>query len=436
MLLTPVLGHGQIPTEIEVLSQIVSLSKPVHFSDTEGKNLMVPPGAYWVTPRTETLELIRLEDGETYNIQATTGEHAENLAEPIALSTPGTDEQPDIHSVSYMYADGSQLVAEGSYSGIQARGVLGDAAKRKVAAARAAAQRAAAEAKRRAQVAAAEAQRRVEQAAAAVRRKARAEMGEMLQDIANAEAREGRAKAVAKAVRYAPRLAAMSTAALTPRQKFQLIQAARQELRNRMPFIKEVFRRATTIRPYLRDGRQGLSAIEIQTVRDAIFGSGENELRHPFAGPVVKTRGLGAGINPSWSIGASGDISGIAGFSIGAAQSFPLNLFSSPGTCTYVSAAFDLGAQEEADVSGNIGFYLGGHDTLGASSVQGWLDGFEVAVNLGAAYIGGVEVTLLFSIPSEDLAYIPLTGIQLGLAGGEAAEAAVAFGYGIRLACA
>lgn len=236
-------------------------------------------------------------------------------------------------------------------------------------------------------------------------------------------------------MRYAPRLVAMSTAALTPRQKFRLIQAARQELQNRMPFLTEVYRRATTIRLYLRDGRQGLSAIEIQTVRDTIFGSGRNELRHPFAGAVVKARGLGDGINPSWSIGASGDISGIAGFSIGAAQSYPYNPLT-PGTCTYVSAAFDFGAQEEADVSGNIGFYLGRHDTLGASSVQGWLDGFEVAVNLGAALIAGVEVTLLFNIPSEDLAYIPLTGIQLGLAGGEAAEVAVAFGYGIRLACA
>ena len=435
MLLTPVLGHGQAPTDIDVLAQIVSLSKPVHFSDIKGKDLVVPPGAYRITPGTESLELFRLEDGETYNIQATTGEHAEDLAESVALSTPGTDEQPDIHSVSYMYVDGSQLVAEGSYSGIQTRGGLADAAKRKAAAARAAAQRAAAAAKRRAQVAAAEAQRRVEQAAAAARHKSRVEMGEMLQDIANTEAREGRAKAVAKAVRYAPRLAAMSASALTPRQKIQLIQAARRELQNQRPFITEVFRRATAIRPYLRDGRQKLSAIEIQTVRDTIFGSGENELRHPFAGPVVKSRGLGAGINPSWSTGASGDISGIAGFSIGAAQSFPFNP-STPGTCTYVSTAFDLGAQEEADVSGNIGFYLGGHDTLGASSVQGWLDGFEVAVNLGAAFIGGVEVTLLFSLPSEDLAYIPLTGIQLGLAGGEAAEVAVAFGYGIRLACA
>lgn len=435
MLLMPVLSHGQAPTDINVLSQIVSLSKPVHFSDTQGKDLVVPSGAYRVTPGTEALDLFRLEDGESYNIQATRGEHAEDLAEPVALSTPGTDEQPDIHSVSYMYVDGSQLFAEGSYSGIQARGVLGDAAKRKAIVARAAVQRAAAEAKRRAQMAAAEARRRVELAAAAARRKARAEMGEMLQDIANTESREGRANAVAKAMKYAPRLAAMSAAALTPRQKIRLIQAARQELQNRMPFITEVYRRATTVRPYLRDGRQGLSAIERQTVRDTIFGSGKNELRHPFAGPAVKTRGPGDGINPSWSIGASGDISGIAGFSIGAAQSYPYNPLT-PGTCTYVSAAFDLGAQEEADVSGNIGFYLGRHDTLGASSVQGWLDGFEVAVNLGAALIAGVEVTLLFNIPSEDLAYIPLTGIQVGLAGGEAAEVALAFGYGIRLACA
>ena len=63
--------------------------------------------------------------------------------------------------------------------------------------------------------------------------------------------------------------------------------------------------------------------------------------------------------------------------------------------------------------------------------MQAWLDGFEVAVNLEAALIAGVEVTLVFNIPSEDLAYIPLNGIQVGLAGRGAAEVAVAFSYGI-----
>lgn len=434
MLLMSSVSQVQAATEIEVLSQIVSLQKQVHFIDTEGKALVVPSGAYMVTPGTDTLILFRLEDGESYIVPATASEHAEELTGQVALSIPGTEEQPDIHSVSYMYADGSQLVVEGSYSGIQSRGRLADAARARAAAARQRAINTAAAAKRKALAAAAEARRRVDEVAAAARRKARAEMGEMLQDIANTEATEGRPAALVKSARYAPRLAIMSAASLTPQQKVQLIQAARQELQNRKPFITEVFKRATTIRTYLRDGRQGLNSVEIQTVRNTIFGSGNNALPHPFAGGPVTSRGLGDGINPSWSVGASGDISGIAGFSIGAAQSYPFNVLT-PGACTYVSAAFDLGAQEEADVSGNIGFYLGGHDTLGASSMQGWLDGFEVTVNLGAAFVAGVEVTLLFSMPSEDLAYIPLTGIQLGLAGGEAAEVAVAFGYGIRLAC-
>jgi hypothetical protein len=429
-----VAGHAQELTPEVIVQNTVALSTPVHFSGPEGEKVLVPEGAYWVIPGTESLDLFRVEDGATFTIRVVVGEASEDLVGPMALSTPGTDEEPDVHSILYIAADGSQLIAEGTYSGIEARGRLADAARRRAAQARAKAQQVALQAKRRAQAAAAEVQRRIQLAAANARRNARADLGRMLEDIANTEASKGRTAALAKAARYAPRMTVASAASLTPRQKLQVMQAARRELRNRMPFIKEVFGRMTTIRPLLRDGRDRFSKVELATVREAIFGSGDNALPHPFANGAIKTRGVGDGINPSWSIGGSVDISAVAGLSLGAAQSFAFNP-ADAGTCTYVSAGFDLGAQEEVDVSGNVGFYLGGHDTLGASSLQGWLDGFEVAVNLGAEAGGGVEVTLLFSIPSEDLAYIPLTGISLGLAGGEAVEAAIGIGYGIRLAC-
>jgi hypothetical protein len=421
----------------DVVLNTVTISTPVYFRDSEGQNVLVPAGSYWVTPGAETLELFRLDDSEIFNVQASVGEHSEDFAEPFALSTPGTDEQPDIHSVAYMNIDGTQLVAEGSYSGIQARGLLSDAAKQKAAAARAAAQRAAAETKRRAQGAAAEARRRAEQVAAAARHKARSEIGEMLQDIANTEYREGHAKAIAKAARYAPRLAVMGPASLSLQEKAELLRAARRELENRAPFIKEVIQRATTIVPLLRDGRKPLSASELQNVRNTIFGSGENELRHPFAGPVVKARGIGDGINPSFSVGASGEISAIAGLSIGAAQSFPFNPLT-PGSCTYISAAVDLGLQGEGEVMGNIGFFAEGHETLGGSLDDGpksLLGGIELAVNLGGSFFVGVDVVLLFGIPTDALPFWRLTGIQVGFGGGAGGEAAVGIGYGLRVLC-
>lgn len=434
---TSLSASGQELSPADVVLNTVVIATPVYFRDSEGQNVLVPASAYWVTPGAETLELFRLEDGEIYIVQALVGEHSEDLTEPFALSTPGTDEQPDIHSVAYMNTDGTQLIAEGSYSGIQARGVLGDAAKRKAAAARAAAQRVAAEAKRRARGAAIEARRRAELIAAAARRKAQSEVSEMLQDIAITEYREGHAQAVAKAVRYAPRLVVMGTASLTSQQKVQLLQAARQELQNRAPFIKEVIRRATTIVPLLRDGRQPLSASELQNVRNTIFGSGENELRHPFAGPVVRTRGIGDGINPSFSIGASGDLSAVAGLSIGAAQSFPFNPLT-PGTCTYISAAVDLGLQGEGEVMGNIGFFADSHETLGGSLDDGpksLVGGIELAVNLGGSIVVGIDVVLLFGIPTDAIPHWKLSGIQIGFGGGAGGEVAVGIGYGLRVLC-
>jgi len=388
-------------------------------------------------PGAETLELFSLEDGEIYIVHALVGEHSEDLTEPFALSTAGTDEQPDIHSVVYMNTDGTQLIAEGSYSGIQERGRLADAARRKAAAARAKAQRVAAAAKRRARAAAIEARRRIELIAAAARRKAQAEVSEMLRDIANTEYRDGHAQAVAKAARYAPRLIVMGAASLTPQQKVQLLQAARRELQNHAPFILEVVQRAKTILPLLRDGRQPLNASELQNVRNTIFGSGENELRHPFAGPVVKARGIGDGINPSFSIGAQGDISAVVGVSIGAAQSFAFDP-GAQGSCTYISAAVDLGLQGEGEIGANIGFFADGYETLGGSLDDGpksLIGGIELAINLGGTFFVGIDVVLLFGIPTDAIPHWKLSGIQVGFGGGAGGEVAVGIGYGLRVFC-
>lgn len=120
----PLLGRGEIPTDTEVLSRIVSLAKPVHFNDTNGRNLVVPSGAYWVTPEQDSLLLFGVEDGKLYHLAATKDHGDTEAADPMAVSSPGSKNEPDVHYVVFMSDAGEQLVAKGSYSGVRSRGFL------------------------------------------------------------------------------------------------------------------------------------------------------------------------------------------------------------------------------------------------------------------------------------------------------------------------
>lgn len=151
-----------------VVNYTVAISKTVHFQGPDGTNVIVPAGAYWITPQDGALQLFDVENGNTYIVRAVSGVHPGSLTQDVALSTPGTDEQPDVHSIVFLSADGSELVAEGTYSGIATRGLLGNA-KAKADAARRAAQKRAQLAKNRALQAAAEAQRKAREAAANMR---------------------------------------------------------------------------------------------------------------------------------------------------------------------------------------------------------------------------------------------------------------------------
>lgn len=161
-------AYSQTFSADEVINRTIVLSRAVHFSSPEGEDVLVPPGAYWVIPESAALELLAFENGDTFVIRAAKQEHTEGLTAETAVSTPGTDIQPDVHSIAFMFIDGTELVAEGTYSGIQPRGLLDDAKKQADAARRLAQQRAQ-EAKRRAQISAAQARQRAEQAAAEAR---------------------------------------------------------------------------------------------------------------------------------------------------------------------------------------------------------------------------------------------------------------------------
>ena len=430
----PSLGYGQTVDDNEVLSRMVNLSKQVHFSDAEGKDLVVPSGPYWIIPEENGLVLFGLLDGQSYEVAATKEEKEEAISIPMAVSIPGSDEEPDTHYVVFMSVDGEQLVAKGSYSGVRSRGILTDRAKANIKAANQAAVKQALLLKGKVQKAATDLRHKAEQAAEARRRKASAEVGKMLQEIATTEAREGRDQALKKAAIYAPRLTALSVIAIPMKDRVQFLTEAKRQLQIHGDFIKEVARRATKIKPLLQDGKRKLSNADIKTIREAIWGSGVNELRHPFAGPTVKPRGIGGGFDPSWAIGGSVGVAAIAGVAIG--DAFAMPMYPLDGTCNYFSASIDIGAQEKAAASGSVSFYSGNYRELGASSLDTWSDGPEVAVNLGVTILGGAEVSLLFGWPSAETYFVPpLTGIQIGISGGEEAKVAVGPSYGIRLFC-
>ena len=134
------------------LSNVIRLGTPVHFAGTEGQDLLVPARVYWVTPEedTKTIELFDLDDGTSFVIVANTEERVDDDTDLTVFATSGTDEQPDIHEVVVLLADGSQLVAEGTYSGVRTRGILSAAKKKAAAAARNAARKRAERQRRRA----------------------------------------------------------------------------------------------------------------------------------------------------------------------------------------------------------------------------------------------------------------------------------------------
>jgi len=164
-------ASGQSISSDDALLRTITIVEAVHFNDAEGEDILLPAGDYFVSAAESVLQLIRLADGETFNLAATSGQHSEEVSGVIAVSAPGTDEFSDSHDIALLSSDGTVLEAVGSYSGIYAKGLLGDAAakaKEKARQQALAAQRKAAKAKADAQRAAELARQRANQAAAAV----------------------------------------------------------------------------------------------------------------------------------------------------------------------------------------------------------------------------------------------------------------------------
>jgi len=121
----------------------ITLNQSVYFIGTDGSVVVATPGNYFVENTQEWLRFIpgtNRQDALLVVAQKET--HEVKVEIPIVLSTSGSEpNERDLHIVQYLNPDGTGLVATGTYSGIQPRGIF-DAAKTAAARARTAAERA------------------------------------------------------------------------------------------------------------------------------------------------------------------------------------------------------------------------------------------------------------------------------------------------------
>ncbi|MFZ1744642.1 MAG: hypothetical protein WBO24_20890 [Nitrospirales bacterium] len=154
----------------------ITLDQVVHFIGTDGSDVVAEPGDYSVEPAEEWLRLIPgAERRDALLVEAQKGTHEVKVEVPIVISTPGSEpDELDVHVVQLLNPDGTSMMATGTYSGIQSRGLF-DAAKKAAARAKAvaeAARRVAAQKAAAARAAALRAKQAAEQAAQAAAAKA------------------------------------------------------------------------------------------------------------------------------------------------------------------------------------------------------------------------------------------------------------------------
>ena len=138
-LFIPLLGQAQANEESDPLLRVIELTSQVHFDDASGAPVVVPAGDYWVNAAGNTLTLAALDGASNFALKATAGTHDNELDAVTALVYDAGEELPDTVFIALMSPDGQQVVAQGSLSGVQQRGVLSDAKKKAAAAAAAAA---------------------------------------------------------------------------------------------------------------------------------------------------------------------------------------------------------------------------------------------------------------------------------------------------------
>jgi hypothetical protein len=220
----------------------ITLDQAVHFLGTDGSDVVADPGEYTVEAAQEWLRLIPgTERRDALLIEAQKGTHEVKVEIPIVISTPGSEpDELDVHVVQLLNPDGTSMVASGTYSGIQSRGLF-DAAKKAAARARARAEAArrtaAAKARQTAQAAALKAKQAAEQIAKAAAQKAQ-ELALEAKQEAGRQARILTCKATVSAMKAGKGVAEFMKK-LVPQAKANQQQML-QKLKNDMAFQKNI----------------------------------------------------------------------------------------------------------------------------------------------------------------------------------------------------
>jgi hypothetical protein len=103
----------------------ITLESSVHFTGSDGNDVLLESGSYQVQGKGEQLEVRSLADQKVISLQASKGRHELKLKGPIVISIPGyTEEEADLHYVALLTPDGKSLETTGTYSGIQTRGLF------------------------------------------------------------------------------------------------------------------------------------------------------------------------------------------------------------------------------------------------------------------------------------------------------------------------
>ena len=117
-LITSLLFTGLHP--VAEAASTVTLEQPVHFTSSDGTEVMVGIGTHEVETLVGSRLRLNLEGGETVllNAQATT--HNEEIEAPLAVMVSGED--PDVVHMVLLLPNGQALDAPGSISGTRSRG--------------------------------------------------------------------------------------------------------------------------------------------------------------------------------------------------------------------------------------------------------------------------------------------------------------------------
>lgn len=108
------------PEQEPVPASQIELERSVHFFASEpGEPVIVEAGLYRVRAHDDDHLYLERADGWGVVVPAETGEHGEDVAEPVASIEVGGEDE--VHLVQF-YPGGATLVATGSYSGIVSRG--------------------------------------------------------------------------------------------------------------------------------------------------------------------------------------------------------------------------------------------------------------------------------------------------------------------------